>query len=313
MSKEQKVGIFVVLALAILMVFLELTTGYLPFRKTYALYGLFKDAKGVTEGSDVWISGINVARVKTVRLKEGGAEVRLAMPKNVILYKDAMARIEPSLFGTTATLSIIPGSPSLPPLTDGDYIKTEETVSFGQILARIDSAAESIQSFSDSFGIGKEGLLGKITDFFEKHEQDLDRVVINLSSFMQKINKGEGTLAKLIEDDDFYNKLINAVDSLNKAAQKFEKGEGTLAKLMDDDLLYNESVQLIKKLNSTVNDLSDIASKINKGEGTLGKLVADSSLYDKAEESLANIDRATKGMEDQGPISAIGAVVGGLF
>jgi phospholipid/cholesterol/gamma-HCH transport system substrate-binding protein len=70
---------------------------------------------------------------------------------------------------------------------------------------------------------------------------------------------------------------------------------------------------MMDRLDNAMKDLANVTQKVNRGEGTLGKLVTDDSLYRKAEESLANVDRATKGMEDQGPISAIGAAVGAVF
>ena len=60
-------------------------------------------------------------------------------------------------------------------------------------------------------------------------------------------------------------------------------------------------------------NLNQILFKINHGEGTIGKLVNNQDFYQNAKVSLQKLDKAADSLEDTGPLSVIGIVVGRLF
>ena len=83
-------------------------------------------------------------------------------------------------------------------------------------------------------------------------------------------------------------------------------GQGTLGLLVKDEALYREST------NSMTN-LKEILQKINQGHGTVGKLVNDQEFYNNAKLTLQKMDKATEGLEDQGPLTVIGILANSLF
>jgi len=50
-----------------------------------------------------------------------------------------------------------------------------------------------------------------------------------------------------------------------------------------------------------------------QGQGSAGKLVNDKELYNNAKLTLQKLDKATEGLEDQGPLSVMGILVNKLF
>jgi phospholipid/cholesterol/gamma-HCH transport system substrate-binding protein len=48
-------------------------------------------------------------------------------------------------------------------------------------------------------------------------------------------------------------------------------------------------------------------------KGTFGKLINDDSFLKIAKLSLQKLDKATDGLEDQGPLSILGLAIGSLF
>ena len=60
-------------------------------------------------------------------------------------------------------------------------------------------------------------------------------------------------------------------------------------------------------------NLREILEKVNKGQGTVGKLVNDQEFLKNAKMTLQKLDKATEGLEDQGPLSVLGIVVSKLF
>ena len=59
--------------------------------------------------------------------------------------------------------------------------------------------------------------------------------------------------------------------------------------------------------------IKEIAEKINQGQGTIGKLINEQDFYKNAKITLQKVDKATEGLEDQGPLSVLGILVNKLF
>ena len=83
-------------------------------------------------------------------------------------------------------------------------------------------------------------------------------------------------------------------------------GRGTVGKLLKDEALYNETT-------ASMSNLKEILQKVNSGQGTVGKLINDQEFYKNARLSLEKLDKATEGLEDQGPLSLLGSMVTTLF
>jgi phospholipid/cholesterol/gamma-HCH transport system substrate-binding protein len=96
------------------------------------------------------------------------------------------------------------------------------------------------------------------------------------------------------------------VDQANKLVAGINAGEGTIGKLMKDDMLYRETT-------ASMTNLREILQKMNQGQGSVGKLLNDEELYKNARMTLQKLDKATEGLEDQGPLSIMGLIVGSLF
>jgi phospholipid/cholesterol/gamma-HCH transport system substrate-binding protein len=60
-------------------------------------------------------------------------------------------------------------------------------------------------------------------------------------------------------------------------------------------------------------NLREILEKMNKGQGSVGKLINDESFLKNGKLSLQKLDKATDSLEDQGPLSVLGLVIGSLF
>jgi len=75
---------------------------------------------------------------------------------------------------------------------------------------------------------------------------------------------------------------------------------------VNDDKLYRETTV-------AMSNAREILEKVNKGQGSVGKLVNDETFYKNIKVSLQKLDKATEGLEDQGPLSVLGIAVQSLF
>lgn len=329
-STEIKVGIFVLIGiLALLYLTFRLAEEAFTPKDSYKIYAVFQNVSGLVKGAKVEMAGVPIGKVGNIELTpEGKAKVELIIYKKFKISEDAEAfiktygvlgdkfvEIRPGLsqnYLQPGSMIAITHSPisvddllaSIGPTVEGlkELLGTEEGRQNLKILvANIKEASESFKGIASRIEKG-EGSLGKlVTD--DSLYKNLKETTESLKLIAKNIEKGEGTLGKLVRDDSLYKTLQNTIVSLEKVSKRLEKGEGTLGKLMYDDSLYKE-LQIIAK------NLKEITHKIERGEGTLGKLLKDDSLYLEAKKTLKSVNRAAKGVEEQVPISVLGTVAG---
>ena len=175
----------------------------------------------------------------------------------------------------------------------------------------VNTSLQSISSITAKIDKG-EGALGMLVND-KQLGHDIRDVAGSLKTVSARLERGEGTAGKLLTDDRLYTDALATVKemregmgSLNRIAARIDKGEGTAGKLVNDPALYDE-------LKDTVANLKEITRKINNGEGTIGKLVNDDKLYLNAISTLKKTEKAMEGLQDTGPISVLGSVIGTLF
>ncbi|MBI3596822.1 MAG: MCE family protein [Nitrospirae bacterium] len=93
--------------------------------------------------------------------------------------------------------------------------------------------------------------------------ESFNRTSEKLEAIATKVEKGEGTLGKLIEKDDVYNELDSALKGLNNITQKVERGEGTIGKLFTDEKAYDQ-------ITTTLEGLSNAVTRIERFKTTIG-------------------------------------------
>ncbi len=329
-STEIKVGIFVLAGiLALFYLTFKLAEEAFTPKDVYRLYAVFNNVSGLTKGAKVEMAGIPIGRVGNIELTSNGkARVELLIYKNYKIQKDAKAVIRTYGVLGDRFVDIKPGNSSVYLKPGSRIVYTQGAISVDDILADIGSTVEELKDFLGS----KEGIqslkilmknikdasqsLKDITEKLEKGQGTLGKLITDdtlyrnlaeatqsLKIIAKQIEKGQGTLGKLIKDDELYYRLNNTVANLESISQSLKKGEGTLGKLMKDEELY-------KDLKTISQDLRKIIAQIESGNGTLGKLIKDESLYLEAKKAIKSVNRAAKVVEEEVPITILGTVAG---
>lgn len=124
---ELIVGVFVLVGIVCLG-YLSIKLGKLELigGDVYEVDALFNSATGLKTGATVEIAGVEVGRVKTIRLKEDRAMVSLAVQNGTKLYSDTIASIKTRGIIGEKYLSLSPGGGG-DPLKPGDIIRDTES------------------------------------------------------------------------------------------------------------------------------------------------------------------------------------------
>ncbi len=320
-SLETRIGIFVALTALAAVFILEMTGGVERFTRGYHLYALFNNAQELKVGDRVKMAGVDIGRIEKIQLADNKVQVMMKVRRNASVKTDSVATIKFAGLMGQNFVSINFGTPAAKPLEDLQYITTTEQPDLSAIITKLDSVATGVENLTKSFTGDKiDNLLGPFTDFLKANHEPLTATIANMQSISTQISRGQGTVGKLIYDDALHNSALATVTNLQDASDEARRvladaraviaqvnaGEGTIGKLVKDDALYNETT-------ASMRNLKEIFEKINQGQGTFGKLINDQEFYRNAKLTLQKLDKATEGLEDQGPLSVLGIAVNSLF
>ncbi len=345
-SLETRLGLFFALALIATVIILEVAGGTDFLKPSYQLYAKFNTVLELQEGDAVKMGGKQIGTVKSIQFAGDKVIVYLKLEKKYEVRTDSKATIKFAGLMGQNFVSINIGSPKSPAFENDTEIPTEEQADFSALMKKLDNAAGGIEKMTQSFsGDSIQDILGPLTDFVKQNSPKLSVSFDNLQSVSTTISNqvatGQGTVGKLIKDDQLYNSAVTTMNNLNKTADDVKStleeakslivgaksavteaksalteaklvvadinaGKGTLGKLAKDETLYHETTK-------AVTNMREIMEKINRGQGSVGKLVNDESMFKNIKMTLQKVDKATEELEDQGPLSVLTSVVGKLF
>ena len=164
------------------------------------------------------------------------------------------------------------------------------------------------------------GLVQRIDQLVTDNRENLSRATANLQLITDRVNRGEGTLGKLINDPRLHDDLVAGLADLRGSAtqarnflasaqgvlDEVKAGRGTLGTLVFDQKAGDD-------LKASLTSLRSVSERLSRGEGTLGKLLGDETLLRDMKSLMRKADRAIDGMGDSGPLTAVGILANGLF
>lgn len=268
MSIEKKVGIFFLLSLITLGVMIELVQDWNPFERKVPYTSYFNAVVGLKVGDPVMVAGVNVGKVTAIRIDQSRVRTDFEVLIGTIIKEDSTATIgQTSLLGGNF-LGVDFGSKEAKLLPPGGVVASRDAVSIAELL--------------DSFNRNQNETFNMVQDILRESREPFVNLLQRLESVVTKVDSGQGTIGRLVNDDEIYVELNQTVTQLRQIIGSVQEGKGTLGKLVVDSGLYDNA-------NATAEQLKKIAEKINAGEGTIGKLVNDDAVYNELSDALADI------------------------
>lgn len=283
MSREVRVGLFLVVAFLILIALFELVGKETIFARMVEYRTSFKAIPGLKLGDPVRLAGVDVGTVRDIRVIGARVEVVVRVKPGTPVKTDSIATIKlTSLLGTNF-VDLTFGSPAAQVAPPGSLLQSSEPPDLNTLLARLNDAAGDVQTLAKQVNEG----LGKSIEPISSAFQSMDKIA-------KKIEKGEGTLGRLITDDGLYREIRGIAGNLSRVSQQIAKGEGTLGRLVADDQLYKDLRALTTDLRGTAGSFTRVMKDIESGKGSLGKLVRDETFYTEAREALTGLRTVSK-------------------
>lgn len=183
------VGVVFIFAMSVLGYFTIVRGDLLDKREYYSCTVIFDDVEGLTVGTKVLINGVESGTVTSIDLMpDSMVIVTLRLYRYFTLYENykIVLKNQSTLGGKVITVN--PGNAE----------------SEGRLY-------EVVGSMKDLHGHSISDPLAKISELIDENRDNIKVAITNLKEFSEKINKGEGTIAKLVNEDTLHdqtNKLI---------------------------------------------------------------------------------------------------------
>jgi phospholipid/cholesterol/gamma-HCH transport system substrate-binding protein len=316
--REVRVGLLIIISVVILILLVLNASGDISFSRKLHLKARFASADGLRPGAEVQLAGVRIGKVDDVRLlpvtnnpDNYRVETTLSLDAKVnghpitdLVRTDSKAQLtSPSLLGSDKVINLVPGTAAGQPISDGAELNSVQSAGFDQLTAngndlvqQLNKLSQQLTDITDKINKG-QGTLGRFVND-EAFYDNLNHTVREAQDLIGQIRTGQGSAGKFVNDPALYNNLNDVTVQLRAIADDLHRGRGTAGRLLTDEALYNEARSAISRLNNAVDQINQIAADIHAGRGTAGKLLTDEALYNDARSAIARFNTTAERIDN---------------
>lgn len=294
-----KVGLVLTLALLILVLAVFFAANIQNmFTEREELKIQFTDVMGLRKGAPVWILGIEEGSVKSIKLDPVyGVVVTVSVNRRSLQFVSKQSQATIMTMGLLGDkyIELSAGQPQGESIRPGEMIKGSTETGLKSVMETVGVAIEKISQFierMDNLVTTIEKGQGTIAKFLNDPTlyNNLTEASRHLSGVLEDVRNSRGTMKLLIEDPSLYNKALATASSIEGFSNKLNESAGTLKKMIEDPELYGN-------LNKASSQLSSILEGIEKGKGMAGAMIRDEQLVKDLQEVLMEFKKLSAEIE----------------
>jgi phospholipid/cholesterol/gamma-HCH transport system substrate-binding protein len=230
------------------------------FSRTFYVQVNFPAAEGVKPGNIVVMSGYNVGTVVDIELSTNADSVRLLLRINEDVHRfikpDSKAEIKQEGLVGNKIINLLPGSKDVASVGSLDFIQ-------GVPPFALTSLADNVTSITDTTLV----------------------VTNQLKRLLVSLNRGEGTIGRLLTDETLYRNLTDITAKTDSGMAIAIKQIVKLSELLTRvtrtvDALAVRADTSVQNINGMTREMAELARNVNGGKGTVGALLTDRRMYD---------------------------------
>lgn len=268
-TSTAKVGLFIFLGVLILVLAIFfIGKKQALFSSTFTVRAYFNDVQGLRKGAIVRLSGIDVGSVKDVEIANdttGRVKVTMEILDDVhqFIRTDTKATIETEgLVGNKVVVLKI-GTNAAEEVKDGGTVKTEEPLGFSAVMRETQGVIQYTKEMTK-----------------------------DLAEITARVNRGEGSIGKLLVDDELYTSASNLTKSADSSLVSITQQFNNLTDVFNK--LGGGIEGVVKRIDKVVVDLDTIIAGVKQGKGIVGAMLVDKTSYDSVfSKTMANIESTT--------------------
>ncbi len=286
-SRELRVGLLVLAALAVLAIGLLVIGDRNNFfvRKT-SYFVRFTQVGGLAPGAGVTLDGVNVGTVEKVVLPKNPQQ------REIDVWLAIDRRYSERLRG--------PQTPAAAPAPDKEQMTKAKITTLGLLgdkYIELNSGSERYPTIPDEGEIpaASEANLDALVASGEDVMGNVAQISHSLQHILARMDRGEGLLGELTTESATGRQLresaVATLQSLQRLTSEMERGPGVLPRLINDR-------RLGERLNGVIERLDKVVESAQHGPGALPALLNDPGERARVDETLANLNGASKDLKD---------------
>src|SRR3954451_24443608 len=293
MSSAAKVGIFMLIILAILGYFIlkieDVQIGHgTSARKMTAVVD---SVAGLDNKSAVRVAGVRAGKVSNIQLRpDGKAEVTLDIDPAVVLHPGARALVATLGLLGEKYIELDPGPATAPaiPQEQSVVLRGSQPASMDDITNQVAAIANDVKAITASLrgamaGPGGEQRLSEIVENVRTiTEQVRDLIAANRSNV-------DATVANArVISESLRVEIPRLAASLDRMATQMS---GTVGENREDVRHIVENLRTLSAdLKTTSDNLNAVTGQVRSGEGTVGKLLYSNEAHDRLTAALGSVE-----------------------
>jgi phospholipid/cholesterol/gamma-HCH transport system substrate-binding protein len=287
-SKEVKVGLFMVSSIVLLYFGFNFLKGIDFFSTDKKYFAIYKNIDKLTESNQIYLNGYAVGRVSDIVIQQhkNRVIVELSIDSKIQITRSTVAVLNGELLGGRF-IQLVYGKPT-EVLNSKDTVQTDVAKGLTELIqenaqpvaANLQTTLQKLNGILDTLGTSTRLLNGMLTDLkttprllnstinsvrgdvgqlsgaFQTVGANLNTTLTDLQPTLKNFRTLSDSL-KEIQLNGTLSKAQLTIAKLNETLSKLSKGDNTASKLMTEDSLYNN-------LNSLLHNLDSLADHFNR-------------------------------------------------
>jgi len=202
-----KVGAVFLIGMLILSVLTFLAGDIRFFKGGYHIKVYFNSVSGLEQGNEVRLSGVKVGEVRGLKFKDNKVEVVLWLEPQAKINSDAKIGVSATTLIGGRHIDIMPGAPEYPLLSEGSIVEGTDPVDINEILTESKKISQGVSG---------------VVSFINENQQSVGETLDSIKRIVENIEKGKGTVGKLLGEDELYQTASQSLKSIKETARKAE-------------------------------------------------------------------------------------------
>ncbi len=293
-SREFKVGLMAILALALFYWGFNFLKGKDLFDDSRTFYAVYDRVDGLTAAKPVIVNGFKVGQVDDVYFHPDGSGrlmVKMKMTNDLAISRNTVANIHSTdLLGDKSIQLELGNSPQ--PAESGDTLKSDIELS---LTEEVNQQVAPLRSKAEKLFASMDTVLTLISGFLNDDTQEnFMETFTSLRRSFQKLENTVGTVDRTVtmSQDEMVTTMENIAAITTNLKNNSENLNAILSNVnsISDSLSRVRFTETFTSLNKALVSTEEVMRKVNEGEGSLGRLVNDEKLYQNLEDATHQLD-----------------------
>ncbi|MBQ8938083.1 MAG: MCE family protein [Bacteroidaceae bacterium] len=268
-SREVKIGLTGIIALAVLYLIITFLQGANLFSTQDTYYINFRNAKALAKSSPVYADGYNVGIVSNIRYDYdrpgSGVIVEISVEHGMRVPAGTVAVLDEAMLGG-CTLNLMMGNSPVERFSPGDTIPSQANNGLMARAAELMPKLEQTMAKVDTLLTTLNTVVG---------DSNIQAILVNARQLTASLGQSSRDLNHLLE-----NEVPTMTRTFNRA------GENVVA--LTDSLKQLNLSATMAKVDGVMDDVRQMTTQLNSKDNNIGLLLNDTTLY-------GNLNRTTQG------------------